>query len=133
MKMSKELKALEEAKELTHRLITSGSWDKIEEQLNIVETALKEYEKVMQTKFVVVDAKISDEVLEKLKNQRIIIGNLEPCEIKPLFDEETKKKLKALEVIKEYFDLTSEYGKVSLEPRKIIPVNKLTELKEVLK
>lgn len=42
--MSKELQALEEAKELTHRLITSGSWDKIEEQLNIVETSLKTLE-----------------------------------------------------------------------------------------
>ncbi len=42
--MSKELEALEEAKELTHRLITSGSWDKIEEQLNIVDSALKALE-----------------------------------------------------------------------------------------
>ena len=57
--MSKELEALEEAKELTHRLITSGSWDKIEEQLNIVESALKEYETIKQIKIVVADAKIS--------------------------------------------------------------------------
>ena len=100
-KMSKELEALEEAKELTHRLITSGSWDKIEEQLNIVESALKEYETIKQIKIVVADAKISKEDLKKLINQRGFISNLQPCEIKSLFDEETQKKLKALEIIKE--------------------------------
>ena len=54
-----------------------------------------------QTKIIVADKKISDDDLEKLMNQRVFVGDLESCEIKPLFDEETQKKLKALEIIKE--------------------------------
>lgn len=41
-------------------------------------------------------------------------------------------KLKALEIIKEYFILTSEYGKVSFELKKEIPEDKYNSLKEML-
>lgn len=70
------------------------------EDFDNIETALKEYELMRQTKIIVVDRKISDDDLEKLKNQRMFVGSLE-CEIKPLIDEETKNKLKALEILKE--------------------------------
>lgn len=92
--MSKELEALEK---LTNYKCSCMS-EKVECK-EIIETALKEYETMKQTKIVVADKKISDEDLEKLKNQRMF-SDLQ-CEIKPLFDEETQKKLKALEIIKE--------------------------------
>ena len=66
----------------------------------IIEKALKEYELIKQTKIIVSDREISDEDLEKLKNQRVLVDSLKQGEIKPLFDEETQKKLKALEIIK---------------------------------
>ena len=68
------------------------------ECLKIIEEELKEYEMMKQTQFIVVDKEISDDDLEKLKNQGILVDNLD--EVKPLFDEETKKKLKAFEIIK---------------------------------
>ena len=79
-----------------------GKVDKmfISHSFEIIETALKEYEFMKQTKIIVHDKKISDDDLEKLKNQIIIADNLEQ-KIEPLFDNETKKKLKALEIIKE--------------------------------
>ena len=43
-----------------------------------------------------------------------------------------KKKLEVLEIIKEYFILTSEYGKISFELKKNIPEDKYDLLKEVL-
>ena len=99
--MSKELEALE-------RLYCAGRLDldyvldgKQNQDYKIVETALKEYEFMKQTKIIVSDKKISDDDLEKLKNQRIIVGNLEQSKIEPLFDNETQNKLKALEIIKE--------------------------------
>lgn len=39
--MSKELEALKEAKRHIHVLITTGDWDEIEKQLDIVEIAIK--------------------------------------------------------------------------------------------
>lgn len=45
---------------------------------------------------------------------------------------EDRKKLKTLESIKEYFILTSEYGKISFELKKEIPEDKYALLKEVL-
>ncbi len=72
-----------------------------DENIKIIATALKDYELMKQTKVIVADKKISDNDLEKLKNQRMYVGSLERCEVKPLLDEETKKKLKALEIIKE--------------------------------
>lgn len=72
-----------------------------EEELAIIETALKDYESMKQTKIIVADKKISDDDLEKLKNQRMLVGDLGQCEIKPLFDEETQNKLKAFKIIVE--------------------------------
>ena len=94
--MNKELEVLNDLR----------SWFTIHDEnaqrdLNIIETALKDYELMKQTKIIVADKKISNDDLEKLKNQRMLVGSLEQCEIKPLFDKETQKKLKALEIIKE--------------------------------
>ena len=69
--------------------------------VEVIETALKDYELIKQAKIIVADKDVSDEDLEKLINQRMFVGSLEQCEIKPLFDEETQKKLKAFEIIKE--------------------------------
>ena len=66
------------------------------EDFDNVENTLKDYELMKQTEVVVADKKISDDDLEKLKDQRIFIGGIEP-----LFDEETQNKLRALDVIKE--------------------------------
>lgn len=41
-----------------------------------------------QTKIIVADKKISDEDVEKLKNQRMFVGGLEKCEIISLCDKE---------------------------------------------
>lgn len=68
-------------------------------EINIIEVALKDYESMKQTKIIVADKKISDDDLEKLKNQRMFVGSLGQCEIKFLPNEETQKKLKALEII----------------------------------
>lgn len=94
------LKALEQLK--YYNTFANDDFDMTKE-LDIIETALKDYELMKQTKIIVADKKISDEDLEKLKNQRMFVSNLEKCEIKPLFNEETQKKLKAIEVIKKYF------------------------------
>ena len=84
--MIKELEALE-------RLYCAGRLDldyvlngKQNQDYKIVETALKEYEFMKQTKIIVSDKKISDDDLEKLINQGIIVGNLEQSKIEPLFD-----------------------------------------------
>ena len=69
-------------------------------ELDIIEKELKEYELMKQTQIIICDKKISDDDLEKLKNQRLLSGKLEPCEVKPFFDETIDKKLKALEIIK---------------------------------
>ena len=62
---------------------------------------LKKIEKsVKQTEIVVADDKVSDEDLEKFKTQRKYIGSSEQCKVIPLCDEDTKRKLKALEKIK---------------------------------
>lgn len=66
----------------------------------VIEDALKDYELMKQAKIVVVDKKIIDDDLDKLKNQRMLVDNLERCEIKPLFDEKTQKSFKALEILK---------------------------------
>lgn len=100
--MSKELEALNNMSEHID-LDDDYFYDKNghKKDYAIIETALKEYELMKQTKIIVVDKKISDDDLEKLKSQRVFVGNLEQCEIKPLYDEEIQKKLKALEFIKE--------------------------------
>ena len=92
--MSKELEALEK---LTNYKCSCMS-EKVECK-EIIETALKEYEMMKRTKIIISDKKISDDDLDKLMNQRMFTDL--QCEIKPLFDEETQKKLKALEIIKE--------------------------------
>ena len=108
--MNKELtplEALERLIENYYKMYQDTGYDDEYQRTNlpidyeIIETALKNYELMKQTKFIVVDKKISDEDIEKLKNQKIFAGNLEQCEVKPLFDEETQNKLKALEIIKE--------------------------------
>ena len=99
--MSKELEALE-------RLFCAGRLDldyvlngKQNQDYKIIETALKDYELMKQPKIIFTDKKISDDDLEKFKNLGVIVGNLEQSKIEPLFDNETQKKLKALEIIKE--------------------------------
>ena len=98
--MSKELEALD-------RLYCAGRLDldyvlngKQNQDYKIIATALEDYEFMKQTKIIVSDKKISDDDLEKLKNQGIIVGNLEQSKVELLFDEETQKKLEALEIIK---------------------------------
>lgn len=71
------------------------------EDFDIIETALKDYELMKQAKIIVADKKISDDDLEKLKNQRMFICGSGESKVELLFDEETQKKLKALEIIKE--------------------------------
>lgn len=55
-----------------------------------------------QAKIIVADKKISDDDLEKLKNQRMFSCSSGESKVELLFDEETQKKLKALEIIKEH-------------------------------
>lgn len=99
--MSNELEALNricEHLDLDDEYFYSKNGEKAD--YKIIETALKDYELIKQPKIIVVDKKISDDDLEKLINQGIIVGNLEQSKIEPLFDNETQNKLKALEVIK---------------------------------
>ena len=99
--MNKELTPLEALADIKDVLSCEGAFDSAcEERCNIVETALKEYKLMKQTKIIVVDKEISDDDLEKLINQRVLVNNLEQSEIKLLFDEETQKKFKAFEIIK---------------------------------
>ena len=98
--MSKELEALD-------RLYCAGRLDldyvlngKQNQDYRIIGKALEDYELMKQAKIIVADKKISDDDLEKLKNQGIIVGNLEQSKVELLFDEETQKKLEALEIIK---------------------------------
>lgn len=79
-----------------HPKDTIVKWEGVEE----IENALKDYELMKQTKIIVFDKKISDDDLEKLKNQRIFPCGVEESKVELLFDEETQKKLKALEIIK---------------------------------
>ena len=82
--MIKELEAL-------NKIAYSYGYD---ENIKIIATALKEYELMKQAKIIVADKKISDDDLEKLKNQSIIVGNLEQSKIEPLFDNKTQNELK---------------------------------------
>ena len=95
--MNKGLKALEELRQNT--IDDTHMFDYM--FFDIIEKELKEYELMKQTKYIVADKKPTDDDLEKLKNQRMFVTDLPQCEIKPLFDEETQKKIKALEIIKE--------------------------------
>lgn len=118
--MSKALEALEVSKQLKDfvlefvkngldRMFINGSFD-------IIERELKEYELMKQVRIIVVDKKISDDDSKKLKNQRMFISNLEQCEIKPLFDEKTQKKLKALEILKDWFEVFEDENGYHLRP-----------------
>ena len=69
-------------------------------EIEVIETALNEYNLMKKAKIFVADKKISDEDLDKLKNQHLFVDSLSQCEVKPLFDKETQKKLKVLEIIK---------------------------------
>lgn len=92
--MSKELTPLEALKIVEYNLSEDGTSD-LDNALDIVESALKDYELMKQTKVIVADKKISDDDLEKLKNQRIFIGSIEP-----LFDEEAQKIESAMSIMK---------------------------------
>lgn len=96
--MNKELEALERI--YCHLSKVDG--DRFKQDKAIIETTLKEYELLKQTEIIVTVKEITDEDLEKFKNQRMYIGSSEPCEIISVLDEETKKKLKALDIIKEH-------------------------------
>lgn len=80
------------------------------QSLDIIELALKDYEELKKLKLFPYP-KVNDE-----EYRRSVI-----------------KRLQAFEIIKEYFVLTSEYGKVSLEPKKEIPDEQYDLLEEVLK
>lgn len=73
------------------------------EELDIIESAINDYEKMKQTRIIFDCKKISDDDLEKLKNGRVFVGNVEHCKVEPLFDEETQKKLEALDKINTMF------------------------------
>jgi len=98
--MTKQLSPLQKFIELRTNLqklgISSSYYDAIE-------TALKEHELLTKAKIVITDKKISDDDIEKLKCEGMIVDTLEQCEIKPLFDEKTLKKLKAFEICEEKF------------------------------
>ena len=104
--MNEELTPLE----ALERLTKIHNHDEFKECYNIIENALKEYELMKNAKIIVPNKKISEDDFEKLRNQRMFVGNLEQCEIKPLFDEETKKKLKALEIIKNDTHILNDEG-----------------------
>lgn len=73
-----------------------------EEDNEVIETALKEYELMKQTKIITVDKEISNDVLEKLTHQRMFVANSKQCEIKPLSNEKSNEKLhKILEIEEE--------------------------------
>ena len=109
--MSKEIEALEQLKMQVgniHYFDFSKGYPnqttielRDSELFTTIEKALKDYELMKQTKIIVIDKNISDDDLEKLKNQRIFASSLEESKVELLFDEETQKKLKALEIIKE--------------------------------
>ena len=84
--------------------------EKAKVEYETVKSALKEYELMKNAKIIVPNKKISEDDFEKLRNQRMFVGDLEQCEIKPLFDEETKKKLKALEIIKNDTHILNDEG-----------------------
>lgn len=107
--MSKELEALKSLKIIkemyehfvkTYRELEPKLMICEKEDFDIIETALKDYELMKQAKIIIADKKISDDDLEKLKNQRMFLCSSGESKIELLFDEETQKKLKALEIIK---------------------------------
>ena len=89
--MSKELEAL-------NKIAYSYGYD---ENIKIIEAALKDYELMKQTKIITINKEVSDDDLEKLKNQRSFICSSEESKIELLLSEENQKKLKAFEIIKE--------------------------------
>lgn len=91
--MSKELEALE-------KIVDTYYIDNMDKEISIIEAALNDYELMKQPKIIVADKKISDDDLEKLKNQRMFLCSSGESKVELLFDEETQKKLKALEIIK---------------------------------
>ena len=73
-----------------------------EEDNKVIETALKEYELMKQTKIITFDKEISNDDLEKLTHQRMFVAKSKQCEIKPLPNEEANGKLhKILEIEEE--------------------------------
>ena len=68
-KMNKKLTPLKALKEIG-KLKENGCYINTTVEYKIAEAALKEYELMKQTKIIVTDKKVSDDDLEKLKNQR---------------------------------------------------------------
>ncbi len=102
--MSKELTPLQALKDLQE--VKGWNNKEFHKRLTVIKKALKEHELMKQARFIVANKEISDDDIEKLINQRMFADSLEQREIKPLFDEETQKKLKAFEIIKnKNFDL----------------------------
>lgn len=67
-----------------------------------IEDALEDYEKIKQAKIIVEDDEISKEDFEKIFNYQKMFTNTNlQGEIKPVFDEENQKKLKAFDIIKD--------------------------------
>lgn len=97
--MSKDLTPLQALKRIKSHYNDKVCID-ILEDFDLIETALKRLEKNDNTRLIIVGNPSPDEsVVEKTYKQGMFISNLEQCEIKPLFEEETEKKLKALEII----------------------------------
>ena len=71
------------------------------EDFDNVETALKDYELMKQTKIITVNKEVSDDDLEKLKNQRSFICSSGESKFELLLSEEDQKKLKVFEIIKD--------------------------------
>ena len=103
--MSKELTPLKALNDLIDYLesehLDLSKEDHVVERKQIIENALEDYELMKQAKIIVADKKISDDDLEKLKNQRMSLYSSGESKVELLFDEETQKKLKAFEIIKE--------------------------------
>lgn len=111
--MKKKIKELTPLQALRDLQEVKG-WNNKEfhKRLTVIKKALKDYELMKQARIIVVNKEFSDENIEKLKNQRVLVGSLEQCEVKSLFDEQDLKKLKAFEIIKE---MLNQYGGLDFE------------------
>lgn len=136
-KKTSPLKALEDARELIHRLITTGDWDEINNNLNIIEAELKEAEKFKSFRFITVDELVSEHPLNR---DQIFFVNKSPAPLiaESFYSAEDENKLKAFDVIKEILDseLTEKLNGNSIKIFKDIfnslPKEKQDLLKEVL-
>ena len=81
-----------------------------EEDNEVIETALKEYELMKQTKIITVNKDISNDDLEKFVHQRMFVDSSKQCGIKSLFDEEVISQKEAYEKWHKILDFEEELG-----------------------